>query len=180
MRIAGIDYSLSSPAIVTIDTETPAVTRGYFLTDVRRNAKTFDMGWLAVTGTMHQHHLCEEQRYDQISDWAIEIVKDCDRIVLEDYALGAKGRVFHIGENAGLLKYKMWRSRLNFSLVGPTALKKFAVGKGNADKQMMHEAFEKKTGTNLVMEMTPGSTKFGNPVSDIVDACWLAWYAQSL
>jgi Holliday junction resolvasome RuvABC endonuclease subunit len=178
MKIAGIDYSLCSPAITVIDTTTNTA-RGFYLTDVKRNAKNFNLGWYEIIGSMHDHHLSEEHRYDNISNWALSIVKDCDVVFMEDYALGAKGRVFHIAENAGLLKWKMWSTKVDFKMVGPTVLKKYATGKGNADKQQMHESFRVKTGTDLVMEICPGSTKVANPVSDLVDSCWLAWYGST-
>jgi len=173
MKIGGIDYSLCSPAVVVIDTET-SEAHGHYLTDVNRNAKTYDLGWFKVTGQLHAHNTSPEQRYDQISDWAMAIIESCDKVVMEDYALGAKGKVFHIGENAGLLKWKMWKAGKPFALVGPTALKKTATGKGNADKIEMHRAFVEATGLNLVEAICPGSTKVANPVSDLVDAWWLA------
>jgi len=173
VRIAGIDYSLCSPAITVLEGNNAT---GYYLTDVKRNAKDYDFGWYKITGTLHSYHKTEEHRYDLISDWALSIVSNCDLIYMEDYALGAKGKVFHIGENAGLLKWKMWKQNLNYRLVVPTVLKKFATGKGNADKAQMHEAFRTKTGLDLVMEMCPGSTKIGNPVSDLVDSYWLSIY----
>ena len=48
-----------------------------------------------------------EDRYDKISNWALSLVHDCDLVFLEDYALGAKGKVFNLGENGGLLKWKI-------------------------------------------------------------------------
>ena len=173
MKTCGIDYSLCSPALVVIDSESD-VAHGYYLTDVNRNAKTYDLGWFKITGQLHAHHTTPEQRYYQISDWAMSIVESCDRVIMEDYALGAKGKVFHIGENAGLLKWKMWKAGKPLTLVGPTALKKEATGKGNADKVVMHDAFVAATRLNLVDAICPGSTKVANPVSDLVDAWWLA------
>ena len=175
MKIAGIDYSICSPAITILDTSSGSC-EGYYLTDIKRNVKDCDFGWLKVKGQAHNQYLAEEQRYDHISQWALDTVEDCDLVVMEDYALGAKGKVFHIGENAGLLKWKMWRDKISFKLVGPTTLKKFATGKGNADKHQVHEAFVETTGLNLVLEMCPGSTKVANPVSDLVDSYWLAKY----
>ena len=32
-----------------------------------------------------------------------------DVISIEDYSMGSRGRVFHIGENAGILKYRLWK-----------------------------------------------------------------------
>ena len=91
--------------------------------------------------------------------------------------MGAKGKVFHIGENCGLLNHKLWKEKMSFKVIAPTALKKFASGKGNADKCMMHESFVKDTGINLMKEMDKESKDCGSPVSDIVDSYYLARYA---
>lgn len=176
MRIAGIDYSLCSPSVTVIDTDGPSKTAvGHYLTDTKRNIRTIDLGWYHIRGTGHRAYACAEERHDQISDWAVSLVRGCGIVWIEDYAMGAKGKVFHLGENAGLLKWKLWREGIPFALIAPTALKKFATGKGNADKQVMHSAFFDRTGIDL-SERFGG--KIANPVSDLVDSMWLAWMAE--
>lgn len=160
----------------------------HFLTGVRRHAGACTHACTGVYagGRVHTHGhaypdwTTEEERHHKLSDWAVTLCKDADLIVIEDYAMGAKGRVFHIGENAGLLKWKLWQAGLKFTKVSPTLLKKFAAGKGNADKDRMHQAFLDRFGVDLKATMTPDSSKVGNPVSDIVDAIFLSLYGQSL
>ena len=106
--------------------------------------------------------------------WAVLQCIDADVIVLEDYAMGAKGKVFHLGENCGLLKHKLWQRGLKFETVAPTALKKFASGKGNSDKCAMLNAFVKETGIDLMKQMDKESKDCGSPVSDVVDSFYLA------
>jgi hypothetical protein len=72
----------------------------------------------------------------------------------------------------GLLKYKFWKYDMNFELVPPTVLKKFATGKGNAKKEDMYKKFVKETGVDLQEILFPGR-KLGNPVTDIVDSYYL-------
>ena len=91
--------------------------------------------------------------------------------------MGAKGKVFHIAENCGLLKHKLWVAAHRYQTITPTALKKFATGKGNADKCMMHAAFVAETGIDLMKAMDKESKDCGSPVSDIVDSFYLAKYA---
>ena len=62
-------------------------------------------------------------------------------------------------------------------MIAPTALKKFAAGKGNADKCVMHAAFKEQTGIDLMVSMEKESKDCGSPVSDIVDSYFLARYA---
>ena len=51
-------------------------------------------------------------------------------------------------------------------------IKKFATGKGNADKQKMYEQFTNDTSTNL-MKVFDIPT-LNNPITDIIDAYYIA------
>ena len=76
--------------------------------------------------------------------------KNNQLIQIEDYSYGSTGRVFHIAENLGLLKYKLkMECGWDYTLLPPSVIKKFATDKGNANKELMLEAFEKDTGVNL-------------------------------
>ena len=76
--------------------------------------------------------------------------KNNQLIQIEDYSYGSTGRVFHIAENLGLLKYKLkMECGWDYTLLPPSVIKKFATDKGNANKELMLEAFEKDTGANL-------------------------------
>ena len=95
---------------------------------------------------------------------------------MEDYAFAATGRVFHIAENTGVLKYKIYNSGVPLEVVPPTTVKKFATGKGNSDKDQMHQAFMIETGMDLKWKITPDKTNVGNPVSDIIDSYYICKY----
>ena len=101
----------------------------YFLTDIKKNANMFNNN---IRGELFPEYSEECGRYDSISDWAVELLIGCNMVALEDYAYGAKGRVFHIAENTGVLKYKLWQQSIPLDVVQPTKVKKFATGKGNA------------------------------------------------
>ena len=58
-------------------------------------------------------------------------------------------------------------------VVPPTTIKKFATGKGNADKTMMHKSFIEETGIDLKTTITPDKKEVDNPVSDIVDSYYI-------
>ena len=55
-------------------------------------------------------------------------------------------------------------------------IKKYATGKGNANKEVMYEAFnaELLTPPDLKTILKPKSTKLTSPVTDIVDAYFIA------
>jgi len=186
LKIAGIDYSLCSPAITVHSGDGFSLSqcKSHYLTETKKHATVYTASGLYCRGWDYpEWEVYEfgrgEDRYDKISNWALELVKDCDLVYMEDYALGAKGKVFNLGENGGLLKWKMWKAGVPFHLVGPTVVKKFASGKGNADKDMMYDAFVKETGANLQKEISPDSKKVASPVSDIVDSYFICKYGYS-
>lgn len=177
MKYAGVDYSLTSPAIAIYDKESSGQfsfehCRFYYLTDT-----TSLMGsWKNVTGDMYPVWSSDEHRYDQISQWALTRIAGADRISIEGYSMGSRGRVFNLAENCGLLKWQLYKQQKDFILIPPTVVKKFATGKGNANKQAMYEAFVKETGVPLHEILTPKRKDVSSPVTDIVDAYYILKY----
>lgn len=104
--------------------------------------------------------------------------------VLEDYAFSATGRVFHIGEHTGILKYLLHRNGYTIRAVPPTVVKKFATGKGNADKSRMTNAFlEDYPGArewipSFFPRTRAGASSAKSPLSDLADAYWISKYVN--
>ena len=142
----------------------------YFLTDTRKYAKFFLKN---IQGERFQDWNQDFQRYKSIADWAINYLTGCDEIAIEGYSMGSKGKVFHIAENTGVLKYTIYNLGTPLEVIPPTTVKKFATGKGNADKTVMHNSFMAETKQNLRTSITPDKKKVGNPVSDIVDSYYI-------
>ena len=140
------------------------------MTDTKKYAKSF-MG--NIHGEMFSEWNEDMERYQSIADWAIDILKDVKQVALEGYAYSATGKVFHIAENTGVLKYKLFQEGIPVTIMPPTEVKKFGSGKGNADKAMMHQAFIKETGIDLKTLMTPDKKDVTSPVSDVVDAYFI-------
>ena len=176
VKVVGIDYSLCSPC-VAVTTDGGLSFQAHYLTETKKFLGDFKFGNFLIKGWEYPAWETPEERYQGLSEWAISLAGASERVMIEDYALGAKGRVFHIGENAGLLKWKLWNGKIPFSVVGPTVLKKWATGKGNADKEKMHEAFQQRFRLDLQARLAGGKGRIGNPVSDVVDAVWLCQYA---
>ena len=192
----GIDYSLSSPGICVNTSKGGFKTEDctfYFLTNTKKYNTTFKSltepygiwGEVKFIGSPHNEYTSEPERYSQIADWAINIIKSYGdattgmnrikpTIQIEDYSYGSTGRVFHIAENLGLLKYKLkiecgW----DYTLLPPSVIKKFATDKGNANKDLMLDAFEKDTSINLAKLF---DTTSKSPISDIADAYFICKY----
>ena len=189
----GIDYSLSSPGVCVNTSEGEFKYEDctfYFLTNTKKYDATFKDGSVRFIGSPHQIYKNEPERYSQIADWVVDIIKSHTRehqikheyfywpgdapIQIEDYSYGSTGRVFHIAENLGLLKYKLKiECNWDYTLLPPSVIKKFATDKGNANKELMLDAFEKDTGANLPQIF---DTTSKSPVSDIADAYFICKY----
>lgn len=172
-NIAGIDYSLCGPCICVFEGGAKFSFDEccfYYLTDTKKYAKSF---MSSIHGDMFSEWNQDMERYQSIADWAVDILKDCTQVALEGYAYSATGKVFHIAENTGVLKYKLYQEGIPTTIIPPTEVKKFASGKGNADKLQMHEAFFCETGIDLKKLISPDKKDIGSPVSDIVDAYYI-------
>ena len=171
-KTIGIDYSLSSPAIcVCYGKFNLKNCKIYYLTNVKKYEGSFYNG--RINGRLHLSYTTETQRHDQISNWAMSIIgTTLNNIFIEGYSFGSKGLVFNLAENMGTLKHKLYKLDKEFKSIVPGRVKKNATGKGNADKLKMYEQFVKDTKINLMKEFE--QTKLNNPVTDVVDAYYVA------
>jgi crossover junction endodeoxyribonuclease RuvC len=70
-------------------------------------------------------------------------------VALEGYAFGAKAQHHALGELGGVLRLALHRTGQPFLVVPPTTLKKFATGKGNADKSAVSKELFKRFRVDL-------------------------------
>ena len=171
--IVGIDYSLTSPAICI---NYNGDLMFYYLT----NKKKY-IGQMSnyIIGYEHQEYDTPIKRFSQISDWVIKKIHTLQfnlnnslQVFIEGYSFGSKGQaIFQIAENCGILKYRLQELNIKYETIVPSVIKKFATGKGNADKDMMYDSFYKETKMNL--KKIFDTEKVGNPVSDIVDSYYI-------
>lgn len=185
MTIVGIDWSLNCPcACILAEDATFAKSKFCFLSSKKRDTEPRRGN---ITGLEILDYTTEEQRYNQntglLLHWIYENLPDPNKIkpvfYLEGYSMGSKGLVFNIAECTGLLKHKLFMSKAEVVIVPPTTMKKFATGKGNSDKARMYEVFREKGNPDLIsIYYTKPNVKVGSPVTDIVDAYFLALYGR--
>ena len=185
-RIAGIDYSLTSPAICVwkltddddrfFNFDDCAL---YYLENPHKRRGPTPHGILNIHATPYPEWKTEEERHELLSNWTMSIITGCE-VFIEGYAFATSGtsHVRSIAENTGLLKHKMHKVKQTFTSVPPTVIKKYATGKGNANKEIMYDAFcaEILTPPDLKFRLTPKSKKLRNPVTDIVDSYFICKY----
>lgn len=179
-KYIGIDYSMSSPALCLVQDDGPPCF--YSVTDKKKIINNnisqrinfmmldelFNIYGIKNTGSISKFHA--------LSCWFSDIVgsNKPDVIFMEDYSMGSRnGRIFHIGENAGILKFKLYglgysEQENNLILLSPSIIKKEFSGKGNSDKIKMCDAY---TDREFIDDMKKGGCLYGkSPMSDIVDS----------
>ena len=182
-KIAGIDYSLTSPAICIYTEEEDG---RYFDFDgcvfhyLFNNEKQQQLAARSGISNLKAHPYPEwqtvEERHEKLTTWTYNLVQGCEEVYLEGYAYGVTSNRAPIYENTAILKHRMWKMKISFTTYPPTVIKKFATGKGNANKEQMYEAFmsELLTPNDLKELLTPKAKKVINPISDIVDSYFIA------
>ena len=123
-RIVGLDLSLTATGFYVFDED-------------RENGGLLDTGKLAGI-----------ERVDSILE-QVHNIADCPRglVVIEDFSFASRGRaVFDIGGLGWLVRHQLWKAKIKFWLVAPTALKKFITGTGNAQKSLiLKEVYKRYT-----------------------------------
>lgn len=170
--VAGIDYSMSCPAIA-IHPNKPIKNfndvRVFFYTKENKYNSSFGKN---IHGMMHLDYESEMERFDNISEWALAILQkfNIKKVAIEGYSMGSKGVVFNIGENTGILKHKLWQNGIEFLTPAPTTVKKHFTGKGNAKKDAMLEMFQKRFDVDLKMILNYKRKSIESPIGDVVDS----------
>ena len=163
--IAGVDYSLTSPAVCVAKVVNDDITfencTFHFLKQTK-SQKSFDK----IYSYDYPEYTDDIERFSALSSWVLERIRwfngRVQRVFLEDYAFGATGRVFHIAENTGILKKTLRSSGFIYDTLPPTVVKKYATGKGNANKDLMYETFVSETKIDLQEKLS--SLKFRHSV----------------
>ena len=173
----GIDYSLSCPAVCVYG-DVPQ----FWMAHGREYPVLPALTSVVISSTdmMIRAEFLATSIISWLSQWP-----DMRAVAIEDYAFSATGRVFHIGEHTGILKYLLHQQHYTITAVPPTVVKKFATGKGNADKPRMTRAFLEqyplaKTWCTTFFPRTPDTASFAkSPLSDLADAYWIAKHAAT-
>jgi len=168
--IVGIDYSLTSPAIC-INIDNSDVLMFYYLTNKKKYIGKMSED---IIGYEHKEYDTPIRRFTYISDFIFDHISGLINpiIFIEGYSFGSKGQgIFQIAENCGILKYRLQEAKIPYETIVPSVVKKGATGKGNADKDMMYEAFVKETTIDL--KKIFDTEKVGNPLSDIADSYFI-------
>jgi crossover junction endodeoxyribonuclease RuvC len=76
-------------------------------------------------------------RLAEIRDFIVGLVDHIDVVVFEGYAFARPNQAHQLGELGGVVRLALHDRRVPFIDVPPASLKRFATGRGNADKDAM-------------------------------------------
>ena len=169
--LVGVDYSITCPCLCLFDERREFNFNNCFFYYLTNTKKFADKILPNITGESFQEYLQDVDRFDSISDWAINLCIGASDVSIEGYSFGSKGKVFNLAENMGIFKHKLYKAGIPVTVIEPSKAKKLATGKGNADKAAMYKAFCEETKTDLVFTLNQRSLT--NPVTDIVDSYFI-------
>ena len=169
--LVGVDYSITCPCLCLFDERKEFKFQNCFFYYLTNTKKFADKILPNITGESFQEYLMDVDRFDSISDWAVNLCIGASDVAIEGYSYGSKGKVFNLAENMGIFKHKLYKAAVPVTIVEPSKAKKLATGKGNADKAAMYKAFCEETQTDLVFTLNQKSLT--NPVTDIVDSYYI-------
>jgi crossover junction endodeoxyribonuclease RuvC len=166
-KIVGIDYSLSCPAVCVLNSKGFQSSQFYYIT----TKKKYEGKSKNITGFLMKPWEDPIERFKLLSDFVLENLPDNSIIFIEGYSFGSKGRaIFQIAENGGILKYRL--TGQEYHIIPPANVKKFATGKGNANKEKMYNQLIQDEGVDLKKQL--GQETLDSPVTDIIDAYYIA------
>ena len=178
MFICGIDYSISSPAVVKaeLNDEMDVISIEYTsFSSTLKNCK--------LDPNLH-HNSKKNFRNDMdrfyfLRDKVVEFIYGNnipDYIAIEGYAMGGMGKVFNIAEATVLTKSVIYDNGTPLRIYTPSAIKKYATGNGSAGKVSMFNQFKKENQNYLDLSHLED---FKNPKEDIIDAYWIMRLLQT-
>ena len=161
MKIAGLDYSITSPGLC-----------------VGEKYHYWHKDPISVTpfyGHFYPQHKSQVERVSKIADDIIKYIGSVDLVVIEDYSFAASGRITQIAEGLGIIKYQLYINKIEFKTIAPPTLKKFATGSGRADKKQMVQQFIDDTGIDIYKAFNgnPKTKTIKAPITDMADAYYL-------
>lgn len=174
------DYSMSAPCMCM---DEYGKLEFYYIIGNKKLVTTFEHGGMKVEGILYdprKESHTETQRFVTLASIFAEIIQDIEptTAVFEAYAFAAKGRLAHIGENTGTMKAVLACMGWSIDDITPNQVKKIATGHGNADKEMMADAWNERFGFHVHDAI--GCKKGSSPASDVIDSFYVKTSYENL
>lgn len=81
------------------------------------------------------NNLTGPERLNWIAHEVVALAEQADLTAIEGYAFARPNQAHQVGELGGTVRLELWRRNLPYVEVPPSTVKKYATGRGNADKE---------------------------------------------
>jgi hypothetical protein len=182
MITIGIDYSLNSPAICIHTGDIFSFDNCKFRYIAQKKSHVvMNEKFYGLEKDNSIVFNCGIERYNYNKNLLLSNLFVCNKqykVLIEDFSFGSTGRsILNIAENSATLKYCLrYEHGINYNIISPKTIKKFATGSGNASKDEMIACFEKETGFDILNFFDVKKLKNPKPVDDLVDSYYLCKY----
>ena len=187
MKIAGIDNSLSCPAVTIfeIDDETYNIVKKECFIVICEESKGTKKELNTIFDEVQKNNTVilkpftnEYDRMNRKNKYIANRVKDCEYVAIEDYSYASKGLVTKIAENTGILKSYLYDSGSKLRTYEPTTIKMFFCGNGSANKMLMINEYleneEENNPLNLDLKLKQFEITEKSKLNDVVDSYAIA------
>ena len=178
MFICGVDYSISSPAVVKAELDDDFEIKGIdylSFSSTKKNCKLDER----LVHNVKKDFRNDTERFQFLRDNVERFMYDENQpeyVAIEGYAMGGMGKVFNIAEATMLTKAMIYDKGTPLRTYTPSAIKKFATLKGDAGKVSMHKYFMEDSQEFLKLNHLDD---LKNPQEDIIDAYWIMKLLQT-
>ncbi len=175
MKIAGLDYSITSPSLTILNNG--VIENIYTIRATKKQESNNSL----ITLLDYPLYKTELERFDKLSSLFLNFIPaDTNSAYMEGYSYGSNvGVIFNIAEATGMMKYK-FQKKFGYELivVPPTQIKKVATSKGNAKKRQMVDQFkiEQFDIYDAFGLLDDNAEKIKKPFDDICDSYFVAKY----
>jgi len=178
MIIAGIDPSINGSGIVKfeLDAELNIVNKYYLtFTTVKKHAHKNSEGEIIFwSNTKNNSFRNDCDKYIYMRENIMKFIVDCEYVAFENYAFGAKGQVFKIGEFVGMIVQRCYETGKKIRKYTPSEIKMFFTGNGGAKgKELMVKYFLKHDKKDR-FDLDKNNRLDKSPFADIVDGFAIA------
>jgi len=178
MFICGIDYSISSPAVVKAELDDNYEIKGIEYLSFSSTKKQCKLDENIVHNAKKDFRN-DMERFQFLRDKVEGFIYNGDDptyIAIEGYAMGGMGKVFNIAEATVLTKSMIYDHGTPLRIYTPSAIKKFATSNGTAGKVTMFKQFLEEESPFLQLNHLD---ELKNPQEDIIDAYWIIRLLQT-
>lgn len=89
------------------------------------------------------------ERLVYLRDVVLGYARQADLVVIEGYAYGRPNQAHQVGELGGVIRVALFEEGIDFVTVPPAKVKKYATGKGNANKDQVLASVVHRTGQEM-------------------------------